>query len=152
MDSANNKLTLECNKDGNQEVNKEMLKKVYSTYKQIDELEAQNKELRDTINRMEKEISMYKAMFKEANDTAMKTKEQMLIIIKTLTGKEIEFYVNPNDTVQQLKKEVEDKEGVPVGWQRLIFASKLLEDERILADYNIKDQSIIHLVMRPNPQ
>jgi len=107
---------------------------------------------------MRKEISMNTAMLKEANNTAIKPKEEnsyydnnsMLIIIKTLPGKEFELYVNPNDTIEQVKKEVEDKEGIPPDQQRLIFGGMSLEDKMTLADYNIKDQSTLHLLIRRN--
>jgi len=99
--------------------------------------------------------SIKEAMSKESNNIVIRIEEAnpsynnnlMLIIIKPLTGKEFEFYVNPNDTIEQVKKKVEDKEGVPVYRQRLIFAGRRLEDEKILADYNIEHQSIIHLVV-----
>jgi len=89
-------------------------------------------------------------MLEEANNTAMKTEKtnSMLIIIKTLTDKELEFYVNPNDTIEQVKKKVEHKEGISVDQQKLIFAARVLEDGKTLADYNINHQSILHLVIR----
>ena len=93
---------------------------------------------------------MNKVMFKGANNTAMKTEKtnSMLIIIRTVMGKEFEFYMNPNDTIGQVKKKVEDKKGIPVYKQILIFPGRILEDGKTLADYNIDHQSILHLMMR----
>jgi len=72
----------------------------------------------------------------------------MIIFIKTLTGKSLILNVASNDTIGSVKQRIQDREGIPPDHQRLIYGSVDLQDVRTLAEYNIRKDSTLHLVLR----
>eukprot|EP00956_Cyclotella_meneghiniana_P030384 scaffold76296_cov43-Cyclotella_meneghiniana.AAC.3 len=72
----------------------------------------------------------------------------MQIFVKTLTGKTITFDVKPNDTVENLKALIQDREGIPPDQQILIFAGFQLHNCNTFSNYNIQEESTIQLVLR----
>ena len=70
----------------------------------------------------------------------------MVITVKTPTGRNIALEVKPSDSVEEVKKKVCEKEGIPAHQQRLHFSHHYeLEDGRTLSDYGIQNGATLWL-------
>jgi hypothetical protein len=67
---------------------------------------------------------------------------------KLLSGKIFVLYVEPEESVERVQTRVAEHEGVSFDDIRLIFAGKTISNGRTLADYNIQQESTIHVVPR----
>lgn len=70
----------------------------------------------------------------------------MEIYVKPLS--KLPFTFKSTDTIKQVKARIQQQRNIPSKSQRLIFAGEFLEDDRSLMDYNIQENSTIHLVLR----
>ena len=72
----------------------------------------------------------------------------MLIFVKTLTGKTITLEVKADNTIEDIKYKIQDKEGMPIDQQQLIFAGRQLEDRRTLSYYYNTKEDNTSLVLK----
>lgn len=72
----------------------------------------------------------------------------MKLFVKTLTGKTITIQAKPSDKIIEIKKLIQEKEGIPPDQQKLIYMGRQLEDCCCLGDYRIYESSTLHLVIR----
>lgn len=71
----------------------------------------------------------------------------MLLKVLTLTGEEQEIDIEPTDKILQIKEKLEEREGIPVVQQRLIFQGKKLQDDKTVDSYKLQAGTILHLVV-----
>lgn len=78
----------------------------------------------------------------------LKLRGGMQVFVKTLSGKTISVECEPDESIESLKEKIMAKEGVPPDQQRIIFGGKQLDTQKNLSDYDIDDDSTLHLVLR----
>lgn len=72
----------------------------------------------------------------------------MTVHIETLASKTISIQIEPTDSIKDLKEKIQDKTGIPISEQVLIFAGKELKDEYTLQDYSIQKDSEIYAAQK----
>lgn len=72
------------------------------------------------------------------------------ILVKTLCGKTITLRVETSATIEGIKVRIQNREGISLDIQHLIFEGKILVNDRTLSDCKIRarDKSTLHLMLR----
>ena len=69
----------------------------------------------------------------------------MQIFVQMPTGKTITLDTEPNESIENVKQMIQDKEGIPQNEQWLYFTGKFLEVGSALQDYGIAKDDILYL-------
>ncbi|GBB99679.1 hypothetical protein RclHR1_00360028 [Rhizophagus clarus] len=73
----------------------------------------------------------------------------MNLFVVIVSGKTITLRVFGTDTVENVKKKIQDREGIPIDEQRLVYLDKeLREDQKTLIDYNVQNNGTMYMTMR----
>ena len=72
----------------------------------------------------------------------------MQLFVKTLSGKTVSIECEESDKIEDVKAKIEEKEGVPVDQQRLIFAGKQLDGQKTLQECGINEGDSLSMVLR----
>ena len=72
------------------------------------------------------------------------------IFVKTWSGKTITFYVQHHYTIRNVKDRIFQKLRIRCDFQNILFAGKMLEDNRDLASYGVQMHSTLSMVFSPS--
>jgi ubiquitin C len=78
----------------------------------------------------------------------------MQIFVKTLTGNSVVLNVKRSDTIETVKRKIENWDGIPSPLFGLVFAgpgqimSRQMVDQRTIGDYNVDKESTLYSVSR----
>lgn len=68
--------------------------------------------------------------------------------VKTFAGKTVTVEVDPEESIESLKTKIQSQEGIPPNQQRILFGGKQLDSKKKISDYDIENESTMHMVLR----
>jgi len=68
--------------------------------------------------------------------------------VKMLTGESFTVEVEISEPIEEVKKKIQDKTGLPPEQQRLIHAGTPMDDGGALSDYDIQNEATVYLIRR----
>lgn len=102
-----------------------------------------NTNTEDYLVQVKKEMKKLNAPKNQAKEAGVL---KMILYVYTSTGKLFKLDVERSSSIEQVKEMIEKELGMPVEYQRLSFNGMEIEDDNTLADYNIQEEEILHLM------
>lgn len=71
----------------------------------------------------------------------------MLIQVQTVSGRKHQLDVEPNMTIGAIKEELQQREGIAVAQQRLLWRGQNLSDQSTIEVTRIQAGEVLHMVL-----
>ncbi|KAL9236222.1 hypothetical protein vseg_010921 [Gypsophila vaccaria] len=71
-----------------------------------------------------------------------------IVFVRGVSGKTMSWEVESGDSVDKVKRMVEEKEGIPIEEQRVLYGGKQLLDGRTLSHYHIPNLATLEVAGR----
>ena len=78
----------------------------------------------------------------------MEADQQITLLVRTFSGKELSIKANPNETVESIKRKINENGEDEIDNQKLTFRGKELNNESKLAEYKLKDKTKLMLIAK----
>ena len=72
----------------------------------------------------------------------------MQLLVRTVSGRTVSLEVSPEETVESVKKQLQERENVDCYNQRLVFAGKELEDNELVSSYHISEDATVEMLFK----
>ena len=72
---------------------------------------------------------------------------RMQIFVQTLSGKTITLEVDGSDTVENTKRKIEAKDGLPAHYQSLVYSGREMHNDKTLQEYHIGKASTLRMYL-----
>ena len=110
----------------------------------------QMQQLQERLDRLEEERKKELKEKRGLSDEEIKRLESgtaMQIYVKNYSGNDMTIVAEPSYEISKVKTLIEEKEGTPPEYQRLLFGGKELVNDKTLEYYNIQNENTIQVVV-----